>query len=144
MTAELVLSALYESDDTGRDVTAIAVTDQRIVAVGRAADRSPMVLVSSDARHFEPCAAPREGLCDVLAVGDSLWACGERGLLAVSRDGGERWQTIDSGTTGCLHALALGSDGAIWVAGEAGYAARVMGDVPRRIDIGVTARLHGA
>src|ERR1044071_1087776 len=74
MTAELVLSALYESDDTGGDVTAIAVTDQRIIAVGRAADRAPLVLASSDARHFEPCATPREALCDALAVGDSLWA----------------------------------------------------------------------
>src|SRR4029078_13235110 len=69
MTAELVLSALYESDDTGVDVTAIAVTDQRIVAVGRAADRSPLELVSSDARHFQPCAAPRQAPWDGLAVG---------------------------------------------------------------------------
>src|SRR3982751_749055 len=120
MTAELVLSAQYESDDTPGDVTAIAVTDQHIVAVGRTADRSALVLVSSDARHFESRATPgetlREALCDVLAVGDSLWACGERGLLAVSRNGGERWQALDTGTAGCLHALALGSDGAIWVA----------------------------
>jgi suppressor of fused-like protein len=143
MTAELVLSALYESDDTRGDVTGIAVTDPLIVAVGRMADRSPMVLASSDARHFAPRATPRGALCDILAVGDSLWACGEHGQLAVSRDHGGRWQAVDTGTTGCLRALALGSDGAIWVAGDAGYAARMLGDRPRPIDVGVATQLLG-
>jgi suppressor of fused len=143
MTAEPVLSALREPDDSGRDITGIAVTDQMIVAVGRAADRSPIVLASSDARHFEPRATPRDGLCAALAVGDSLWACGEHGLLAVSRDHGGRWQALEAGTTSCLRALALGGDGAIWVVGDAGYAARVLGEKPRQVDVGAALRLSG-
>ena len=46
--------------------------------------RRPLVLASSNARHFESRTTPRElGLRDVLAVGDALWACGEYGQLAV-------------------------------------------------------------
>jgi tetratricopeptide (TPR) repeat protein len=142
MTAELVLSVLAGSGDGRGYVAGFAVTDERIVAVGGTSTRSPMVITSADGRRFEPRAAPRNlGLRDVLAVGDSLWVCGERGQLAVSRDHGARWEQRATGTEACLFALALGGDGAIWVVGDAGYAARVLGEVPRRIELGTTARL---
>lgn len=142
MMAELVLSVLQGSDDARGHVAGFAVTDQMIVAVGGRSDRSPIVMASSDARHFELRTTPRNlGLRDVLAVGDSLWACGESGQLAVSRDHGGHWQLLETGTQGCLFALTLGSDGALWVVGEAGYVARVLGEQPRQIDVGTSARL---
>jgi photosystem II stability/assembly factor-like uncharacterized protein len=142
MTAELVLSVLQGSDDARGYVASFAVTDQMIVALGGTSNRSPTVLASSDARHFEPRATPQNlGLRDILAVGDSLWACGEHGQLAVSRDHGGHWQLLETGTEGCLFGLTLGSDGAIWVVGDAGYAARVLGEKPRQIEVGTRARL---
>ncbi|HEX4419865.1 MAG TPA: hypothetical protein VH165_18250 [Kofleriaceae bacterium] len=133
MVAELVLSVLSGSDGARGGVAALAVTDQQIVAVGPA-----MVLASPDGRRFEPRTAPgRRALCDVLAVGDSLWVCGEGGLLAVSRDHGTRWQQIETGGEQRLSGLALGADGAIWVVGDAGYAARVLGEAPRRVELGL-------
>src|SRR5438270_154612 len=141
MTADLVLSVLQASDDERGYVAGFAVTDQMIVALGGTSNRSPTVMASSDAKHFEPRETPRNlGLRDVLAVGDSIWACGEYGQLAVSRDHGGSWELLDTGTEGCLFALALGSDGAVWVVGEDGYAARVLGQKPRRIDLGTTTR----
>ena len=142
MTAELVLSVLQGSDDARGYVASFAVTDQMIVALGGASNRSPTVLASSDARHFEPRATPQDlGLRDILAIGDSLWACGEHGQLAVSRDHGGHWQLLETGTEGCLFGLTLGSDGAIWVVGDAGYAARLLGEKPRQIDVGTRAGL---
>ena len=142
MSGELALSVLQHADAARGYVAGFAVTDQRIIALGGTSNRAPMVVVSSDARRFEPRATPRGlGLRDALAVGDSLWVCGEYGQLAVSRDHGARWQVLDTDTEGCLFALALGSDGAIWVVGEAGYAGRVLGETVRRIDVGTTARL---
>lgn len=142
MTAELVLSVLQRSDEAWGYVAGLAVTDQMIVALGGTSSRSPIVMASSDARHFEPRPTPRNlGLRDILAVGDALWACGEYGQLAVSRDHGGHWQLLETGTQGCLFALTLGSDGAIWVVGEAGYAARVLGEAPRRVDVGTGAQL---
>lgn len=142
MTAELVLSVLQRSDEARGYVAGLAVTDQMIVALGGTSSRSPIVMASSDARHFEPRPTPRNlGLRDILAVGDALWACGEYGQLAVSRDHGGHWQLLETGTQGCLFALTLGSDGAIWVVGEAGYAARVLGEAPRRVDVGTGAQL---
>jgi hypothetical protein len=142
MTGELVLSVLQGPDEARGCVAGIAVTDQMIVALGGASTPAPTLVVSSDARHFEPRMTPRNlGLHDVIAVGDSLWACGEHGQLAVSRDHGVRWKLLETGTDGTLLALAMGADGAIWVVGEAGYAARVLGEAPRRVDLGTTARL---
>jgi len=142
MKAELVLSVLQRPDAALGHVMGFAVTDQLIVALGGTSPRSSLVMASSDARHFARRAPPRDlGLRDVLAVGDSLWACGESGLLAVSRDQGGRWQLLETGTERGLCALAIGSDGALWVVGEAGYAARVLGDRPRPIDVGTVARL---
>jgi tetratricopeptide (TPR) repeat protein len=142
MTAELVLSVLQPSDAARGYVASLAVTDQMIVALGGTSSQSPIVMASPDARHFQLRPTPRNlGLRDILAVGDALWACGEYGQLAVSRDHGEHWQLLETGTQGCLFALTLGSDGAIWVVGEAGYAAGVLGEVPRRIDVGTGTQL---
>jgi hypothetical protein len=139
MTGELALSVLHGPDDDRGRVTGLCVTDQQIVAVGRT---PAMALVSEDGRRFAHRATPGDlGLCRVLAVGDSLWVCGERGLLAVSRDHGGHWQRLETATEGCLRGLALGGDGAIWVVGDAGYAARVLGEQPRQVDVGTAAVL---
>ena len=61
---------------------------------------------------------------DVLVAGDTLWVCGEYGMLAVSRDAGETWGKLATGTNGCLFGLALGPDGAVWTCGDGGYLAR--------------------
>src|SRR3982750_550620 len=116
MSGELELAVVHEgSGDTGY-VSGFAVTDQLLIAVGGTTSQSPIVLASSNARHFEPRSTPREfGLRAVLAVGDAVWTCGEYGQLAVSRDHGGTWMLVDAGTEACLYSLALGVDGAIWV-----------------------------
>src|SRR5262249_59107799 len=81
------------------------------------------------------------GLRDVMAVGDALWTCGEWGQLAVSRDHGGTWKLFETETDGCLYGLALAHDGAVWVVGDKGYAARVLGDKVEQIDFGTTGRL---
>jgi photosystem II stability/assembly factor-like uncharacterized protein/tetratricopeptide (TPR) repeat protein len=123
-------------------VAALAVGDDLVVAAGGTSRHAPTVLASSDARHFEPRTTPRQlGLRDVLVVDDGIWTCGEYGQLAVSRDRGETWQLIDTGTDVCLFGLALASDGAVWVAGDAGFVARVNDERLEPIDVGTTSRL---
>ena len=127
--ADLLLSIVQEpSDDVGY-LAGLAVGDDLIVAVGGGVHACPTVLASSNAQDFEPRATPRDlGLRDVLIAGREVWVCGEFGQLAVSRDHGATWQVIDVGTTGCLFGIARASDGAVWVVGEEGFAARVVGD----------------
>lgn len=123
-------------------VAGFALGDHLLVAVGGTSSTSPMVLASSDARHFEPRKTPRQlGLRDVLVVDDVLWVCGEYGQLAISRDTGATWRVIDTGTDACLFALARAPDGAVWVVGDHGYAARVVGERVERVSLGTSARL---
>ncbi len=81
------------------------------------------------------------GWQDVLAVGDTLYACGAAGRFAASRDGGASWQPIEVGTPGGLHGLALAADGAVWLCGDAGYLARVHGGAPVTVELGTPTRL---
>src|SRR2546423_6742503 len=119
MTADLELTVLHDRRDGVGYVGSLAITDRMIVAAGGTSSRAPSVLASSNARHFEVRHTPRElGLRDVLAVGDALWACGEYGQVAVSRDQGATWKLFETGTEVCLFALALASDGAVWVVGD--------------------------
>ena len=142
MTADLELTVLHEADGDAGYVAGFAITDQMLLAVGGTSNRTPTVLASSNAKQFEPRSTPRElGLRAALAVGDSIWACGEYGQLAVTRDHGQRWTLLETGTSGCLYSLALGSDGAIWVSGDEGYAARVLGEKVVRVEFGTTVRL---
>src|SRR5262249_9063177 len=81
MTADLELTILCQGQQAGF-VSGFAITDQMIVAAGGTSKRGPVVLASSNARHFEPRKTPRElGLRSVLAVGEVLWTCGEFGQL---------------------------------------------------------------
>ncbi|HEY0192989.1 MAG TPA: hypothetical protein VGC42_17855, partial [Kofleriaceae bacterium] len=147
MAAELVLSMVSRSDEARGPIAAFAVTDQQVVAVGARVLASPVGALGFAPRGAALPELPEmpemPEMHDVLAVGDALWACGAGGWLAVSRDHGERWQPIATGTTGRLRGLALGADGAVWVVGEAGYAARVLGEAVRRVDLGVAAGLGG-
>ena len=86
-------------------VAGFAVTDQVILALGGGGDA--LVFASSNAQHFELRRTPRSGLRDALPLADQVWTCGEYGLLAVTRDHGESWHRIDTGTTSCLFALTL-------------------------------------
>src|ERR1051326_7153047 len=132
---ELALPVLQEARDELGYMAGFAITDQLILAAGGTSSRNPVLLASSNARHFEPRKTPRElGLRDVLAVGDALWCCGEYGQLAASRDQGATWRLFETGTNACLFGLAFGPDGAVWVVGDGGYAARVLGDRAERVD----------
>ena len=142
MTGDLELTVLHEASEGAGYVSAFAMTDQLLVAVGGTSNRNPTCLASSNAEHFEPRTTPKGlGLRSVIAVGDALWACGEHGQLATSRDHGASWTLIDTGTTGCLYSLALGLDGAVWVVGDDGYAARVLGEKLVRVDVGTSVRI---
>ncbi|HEX5062473.1 MAG TPA: suppressor of fused domain protein [Kofleriaceae bacterium] len=145
MTGDLELSVLQRPSGGLGYIAGFAITDQLIVAAGGTSSRHPTVVVSSNARHFEMRKTPRMlGLRDVLAVGDALWTCGEYGQLAMSRDGGVTWKVFDTGTDACLFALALVPDGAVWVVGDNGYAARVPpgpGEKLERIDFKTSTRL---
>lgn len=142
MTGDLELTVLREASEDVGYVSAIAITDQRLVAVGGTSRQGPLVLVSSNARQFERRACPTAfGLRSVLAVGDAVWVCGEYGQLATSRDHGASWTVLETGTEGCLYSLALGLDGAVWVVGDAGYAARVLGERVVRVELGTSVRI---
>ncbi len=142
MSGDLELAVVQEERADLGYVAGFAITDRMIVAAGGTSSHAPTVLASSNARHFEPRKTPRQlGLRDILAVGDALWTCGEYGQLAMSRDHGATWKLFETGTDACLFGLALAPDGAVWVVGDAGYAARVLGERPERVDLGTTARL---
>ena len=141
MSVELELTLLQQPDDEHGYIAGFVVTDQMIVALGGVSNRAPTVLASSNARAFQTRKTPKKlGLRDVIAVADSIWACGEYGQLAVSRDHGQSWHKLDTHTDGCLFSLALASDGALWVVGDGGYAARILGESVRRIDMGTQVR----
>src|SRR5688500_1899712 len=119
MSGELELAVLQGTTEDCGYVAGFALTDQMLVAVGGQSNRRPIVLASSNARQFEARTTPRAlGLRDALAVGDAVWTCGEYGQLAVSRDHGASWTMLDTGSDGCLNALALGSDGSVWCTGD--------------------------
>jgi suppressor of fused len=141
MSADLELSVLSPAREGRGYVAGFAVTDEMIVALGGLWSE-PIVMASSNARDFVARKPPRDkGLRDALAVADAVWACGEHGQLAVSRDHGGSWRLLDTGTEACLFGLALGPDGALWVVGDEGYAARVLGPRVQRVDLGTTVRL---
>ena len=141
MSVELELTVLQQSDEELGYLAGLVVTDQMIVALGGVSNQAPTVLASSNARNFQTRKTPRKrGLRDIIAVADSIWACGEFGQLAVSKDHGATWHKLDTRTDGCLFGLALASDGALWVAGDGGYAARILGEGVRRIELDTTTR----
>ena len=141
MIGDLELTVLQAARGDRGFINAFAVTDQMVVATG-GTSTTATVMASSNARRYELRTTPRGlGLRDALAVGDAVWVCGEYGQLAATRDHGETWRFVDVGTDLCLFGLALGTDGAIWCVGDNGFAARILGDKPARVDFGTTARL---
>ncbi len=138
---QLELTVVQPPTDLGF-IAAFAITDQMIHIAGGTSSRVPTLLASSNARHFERQRAPRDlGLRDVLVAGDRVWVCGEYGQLAVSHDRGATWRLIETDTDACLHSLALAPDGALWIAGDRGFAARVAADQLRRIELDTAVRL---
>jgi photosystem II stability/assembly factor-like uncharacterized protein len=143
--ADLELTVVHDASDRAGYVGSFAITDRMIVTAGGTSSHTPSVLASSNARHFEPRRTPRDlGLRDVVAAGDTLWACGEYGQLARSADHGRTWTLLATGTDVCLFALALAPDGAVWVVGDRGYAARARGEQLERIELGTTVRFTDA
>src|SRR4051812_14032392 len=115
MSADLELSVVQAPTDLGY-VAAFAITEQMIHVAGGRTSTAPLILTSSNARHFERREPPRQlGLRDVIASGDAVWVCGEYGQLAVSRDHGASWKLVETGTDGCLHGLAIARDGMLWI-----------------------------
>jgi photosystem II stability/assembly factor-like uncharacterized protein len=51
-------------------------------------------------------------------------AVAQGGVLMVTRDGGERWELVPTGTKTDLHAVSLGTDGEIWAVGRGGLILR--------------------
>ncbi len=143
MTDDLELTVLQPAQDERGYLGAFAITDSAIYAVGGLSSAAPTLLVSTDGRQFASRTTPRElGLRDVRAIGDALWVCGEYGQLAVSRDRGETWRLVPTGTTECLFGLAIAADDALWVVGDRGFAARsINGDQTERVDSQTDARL---
>ena len=138
---DLELTVVQPPTDLGY-IAAFAITDQMIHIAGGTSGRVPTLLASSNARHFERQRVPRElGLRDLLVIGDAIWVCGEYGQLAVSRDRGAMWRLIETETDACLHGLAQAADGAVWVVGSEGFAARFAGDRLHRIETSTAVRL---
>lgn len=124
-------------------IAAFAITEQMIHIAGGTSASAPTLLASSNARFFERQRPPRElGLRDIQVIGDAVWVCGEYGQLAVSRDRGTTWQAIETGTEACLHAIARTPDG-LWVVGDRGFAARIVGHAVEPIDLETTTKLCG-
>src|SRR4051812_46701872 len=112
---DLELTVVQEASDDRGYVAGFAITDEMIVLAGGMSNRAATVMASSNAKQFEPRSTPRGlGLRDVIAVGDAVWTCGEYGQLAVSRDHGASWKLFETNSDGCLYALALATDGAVW------------------------------
>ena len=141
MIGDLELTVLQAATRDRGFINAFAVTDRMVVATGGTSTHAT-VLASSNARRYELRSTPRGlGLRDALAVGDAIWVCGEYGQLARTYDHGETWTLVATDTQVCLFGLALGTDGAIWCVGDGGFAARILGDAPQRVDFATTARL---
>ena len=141
---DLELTVVQPPTDLGY-IAALAITDQMIHIAGGTSGRPPTLLASSNARHFERQRAPRElGLRDLIVLGDAIWVCGEYGQLAVSRDRGATWTLIATATDACLHGLALASDGAVWVVGSHGFAARITNEQVEQLDLETTVRFTSA
>ena len=141
---DLELTVVQPQTDLGF-IAAFAITDQMIHIAGGTSGRTPTLLASSNARHFERQYAPRLlGLRDVLVFGDAVWVCGEYGQLAVSRDRGATWKLIETSTEACLHAIAIGHDASVWVVGDHGFAMRIVADQIQRIDVETGVKLTGA
>jgi photosystem II stability/assembly factor-like uncharacterized protein len=137
----LELAVLHAPRADAGYIAGFAIAERLIVAAGGTSSRFPTVIASANGGDFERCQTPRElGLRDILAVGDALWTCGEYGQLGCSRDRGATWKMIETGTEACLQALALAPD-AMWVVGDGGYAARVLGERLERVDFATTATL---
>ncbi len=142
MTDDLELTVLQPAQDECGYLGSFAITERAIYAVGGLSSLAPTLLVSSDGRDFARRVTPRElGLRDVRAIGDALWVCGEYGQLAVSRDRGGTWKLVPTGTTECLFGLAVATDGALWVVGDRGFAARVSGEQAERVASQTDVRL---
>ncbi len=138
---DLVLTVLQDPHEDLGQLCGLAITDRLIVAAG-GTSTSATIVASSNARRFEPLKLPStHGIRDVLVAADSLWVCGEYGLLAVSRDGGHTWTTLATDTRACLFGLALAPSGAIWIVGDEGYAAWLHGTRVERVAIGAPVRL---
>ena len=136
---ELELSVVQQASPALGYVAGLAIGDELMVIAGGTTARSPTVLASSNAHQFALRKTPRElGLRDALVTSDAIWTCGEYGQLAVSRDRGATWTLLETVTERCLFGLAQAADGVVWVVGDAGYAARVVGERLERIDLGPT------
>ena len=88
-------------------------------------------------------AAATTGTTVVAIAGGERWTCGAGGRLAVSHDQGATWTSLDTGTDVDLNGVVRARDGAVWVVGDRGFAARIVGDRLERLALGTAADLTG-
>jgi hypothetical protein len=88
-------------------------------------------------------AAETAGSPVVAIANGELWTCGPRGRLAVSHDQGATWIAVDAGVDVDLHGVTRARDGAMWVVGGQGFAARIVGERLERISMSTTADFTG-
>lgn len=136
--APLTISVVNPVDDDLGFVAHLAVGPDRIVGVGGTS--SPVVLLSSTGRGFTPALAPERGLRCAVFGDDWVAVVGEYGTVAVAEevdilaslsddcvDEDEGWLSIDADLDGCAYYLGYGPDGLLWVTGDNGYCARILG-----------------
>ncbi len=126
MAAALVLTVLQDRSDALGHLAALAVAlpgDDRDaeVIIATVGATGAAVLASPDAKVFAPPdLARRRYPLACSPTSDAVWACGDGGELAVSRDRGATWSRLDTGVRVALRALARASDGAVWAVGVRG------------------------
>lgn len=102
-----------------------------------------MFAMAADLAFTVEHAATTAGATIVAIAGGAWWTCGPRGRLAASHDQGATWTAIELATDVDLNGVARARDGAVWVVGDHGFAARVIADRLEHVEVGATADLTG-
>ncbi len=158
MTREpLDVSVVGRANDNRGFLAHLAVGPDRVIGVG--GTRGPLVTLSSTGRKFVEGASTESGLrCTTFGPG---WvaAVGEYGTFAVTRNvdaladpTAVGWTEVETGIQGCLYCVHRGPDGVLWIMGDDGFLARVIGSDGQEIDqwlvdpvtIGYGGRVFGA
>jgi len=88
----------------------------------RAVSLAPQAVKADDPKRYNG-----DGLLRLLFVDDRAgWACGEAGLILVTRDGGRMWQLQRSPVTKLFYDLAAIDDKQAWIVGGGGAVLRTV------------------
>lgn len=108
-----------QTKDSRATLCGVTVDGDRIYAAGGLG--ANVALASDDGGRVvrELSVGVGTGLRKFLFDGDTLYVCGERGMLARSTDGGASFERIEAGATICMNTI-LRADGALWACGDFG------------------------